>query len=305
MKSAASHKVGATRRNSRWRVRSWRGSASPTPSRIPARFTGKSKAKEPAATELSDQLRALWKQAPVLGLTAQEGIPTSPNGPALACRLHISEAATTVTLHASHPAGTDWINLGKLAIKASQLAPNADETAKASTPITSEHAKERDAVRLSEAVTEGILSRLVHVQLSHGPRDKGKETFRIKILNESPMILNGLALGGSAVDADNPPSVLAGLSVPPLKSLTVGASVEMVKRLRLKDGTRAFAARPQRPLRNDRSISSRFRGLDGCHGSYSTRVRRGRPALVEYEQWHPIQQTENRFKNSRPSERSP
>ena len=56
------------------------------------------------------------------------------------------------------------------------------------------------------------------------------------------MILNGLALGGSEVSEDNPPSVLAGLSLPPLKSLTVPASAEMVERLHMKDGVRVLAA---------------------------------------------------------------
>ncbi len=122
------------------------------------------------------------------------------------------------------------------------MSPSAEETAKASTPLTSTQEQERAAIKLAEAVTEGMLARLVHVQLTKGPRDKGKETFRIKIINGSPLILNGLALEGPKTSADDPPSVLAGLSLPPLKSLTVGASAEMVKRLRLKDGVRVLAA---------------------------------------------------------------
>ena len=69
--------------------------------------------------------------------------------------------------------------------------------------------------------------RLVHVKLSRGPRCKGKESFRVKIVNESPLILNGLALGGSEGRQDNPPAILQGLSLPPRKSLTVPASAEV------------------------------------------------------------------------------
>ncbi len=97
-------------------------------------------------------------------------------------------------------------------------------------------------IRRASRLAEGMLTRLVRVRLTRGPRDKGKETFRIKIVNGSPMILNGLALGGPDVSEDNPPSVLAGLTIPHLKRLTVGGSAEMVKRLRLKDGVRVLAA---------------------------------------------------------------
>ena len=59
------------------------------------------------------------------------------------------------------------------------------------------------------------MGHLVRVQLSRGPRVKGKESFKIKIVNDSPMILNGLALGGHEVSAETPPSVLAGLCPSP------------------------------------------------------------------------------------------
>ena len=43
--------------------------------------------------ELTDGLRALWSKIPVLGLTAKEGIPVRPGGPALACQFEITENA--------------------------------------------------------------------------------------------------------------------------------------------------------------------------------------------------------------------
>ena len=49
-------------------------------------------------------------------------------------------------------------------------------------------------------------------------------------------------LGDADAGNDAIPSVLAGLSLPPLKSLKVPASAEMVERLHLKDGVRVLAA---------------------------------------------------------------
>ena len=66
--------------------------------------------------------------------------------------------------------------------------------------------------------------------------------YRFKIVNESPMILNGLALGGLDPKGSASPSVLGGLSLPPLKSLIVGGSAELVERLHMKAGVRILAA---------------------------------------------------------------
>jgi len=185
------------------------------------------KTKGDRSRDLAESLRALWGKHSVLGLTAKEGVPESPKGPALACHLDVTETSAEVKLLASHPSGSDWVPLGTFPIKLTE------RTAK----------REEQAARLGDAVAEAMLGRLVLLQLSPGPRVKGKETFKIKIVNNSPMILNGLALGGAEVREDNPPSVLTGMSLPPLKSLTVPASAEMVTRLRLKkDSTRVFAA---------------------------------------------------------------
>ncbi len=87
-----------------------------------------------------------------------------------------------------------------------------------------------------------MVSRLVRISFGHGPRLHGKETFRIKIINDSPLLLNGLAVSGLQAKDDLSPSVLQGLSLPPQKSLTVSATPEEVKRLRLKEGARVVAA---------------------------------------------------------------
>ena len=196
------------------------------------------KAEGDRSLQLADGLRVLWGKYPVLGLTAKEGVPTSPDGPALACRLEVSEAAVRVTLTVSHPSGSDWVALGSFQIKS--VKPDLDSGKEAVETPTS--VPERDAALLGDAVAQGLLSRLVRVHLARGPSVKGKESFRIKIVNESPLILNGLALGGSELSEDHPPSVLAGISLPPMKSLTVSGSAEMVGRLHLKEGVRVLAA---------------------------------------------------------------
>jgi hypothetical protein len=94
---------------------------------------------------------------------------------------------------------------------------------------------------VADALAGGILDRLVRAQLSPGPRAKGKPTYRIRIENASPLVLNGLAVQGKEGDAGGA-KVLSGLSVGPLRSLTVPASDEVVKALGLRKGIRVTAA---------------------------------------------------------------
>jgi hypothetical protein len=162
------------------------------------------------------------EKAVVLGLSVQPGIPAKPNGPGLACRVTlIAGDEAVVQVSTTDAAGSRWVSAGKFTL-----------------PI----AKDAKALVLADAMAEGTLSRLVHAQLVSGPKVKGKATYKIRIDNVSPLILNGLALSGTSASPDARPSALAGLSLPPRKSLTLPASGEMVERLGLKDGVRAIAA---------------------------------------------------------------
>ena len=183
---------------------------------------------------------AIWAKYPVLGLTARQGIPEAPNAPALACRAEVSETALTIKLSASHPSGSDWILVDRFKLKRS-TADDAPASGAEKPSLAAEQQQQRRAVRLALAMTEGMSERLVRVKLSHGQRVHGKEMFRIKIVNESPFILNGLAIDGAKGEHDHAPSVLAGLSLPPLKTLTVPASGDAVKRLGLKEAARVVA----------------------------------------------------------------
>jgi hypothetical protein len=195
------------------------------------------------ATPIGETLRTLWGKAPVLGLTAKEGVPERPKGPALACRLEILDTLASVRLFESHPSGTDWVALGDFRIKLVSLAAYQEPLTEATAELTGDAKLKAEAAAVGDAVAERIVARLVRVQVMRGPRDKaGKETCRIKIYNASPLILNGLALGGSDAPSNVQPTVLVGISLPPLKTLTVPTSADVVQRLKLKQGVRVLAA---------------------------------------------------------------
>jgi hypothetical protein len=74
----------------------------------------------------------------------------------------------------------------------------------------------------------------VRVELDTGPRVKGRETYKVRIDNASPLVLDGLALAPPEADPAAKPSLLLGISLPPRKSLAVPASPEVVQRLKLR-----------------------------------------------------------------------
>ncbi|MHC5540318.1 hypothetical protein ACYOEI_19020, partial [Singulisphaera rosea] len=94
----------------------------------------------------------------------------------------------------------------------------------------------------ADALAEGILGRLVRAQLGKGPKVKGKDTFRIKIENFSPLVLNGVAILGDAKKEGATPNVLPVVSLPPGKSMSVPATSQIVDQLGLKKGVRVYAA---------------------------------------------------------------
>jgi hypothetical protein len=188
-----------------------------------------------------DGVRKLWTKYSVLGLTTREGVPEQPEVPALACRAELTDSAIHVKLCGSHPSGSDWILIDRFELKRSSLDAARVQAVRAADDSSGQEGQ-TNAARLADAIAEAMAARLVRVTLAKGPRVHGKETFRIKIINDSPLILNGLAVDGSKTGADHEPSVLAGLSIPPQKTFTLPASPDAVKRLRLKDGARVVAA---------------------------------------------------------------
>ena len=57
-----------------------------------------------------------------------------------------------------------------------------------------------------------------------------------------PLLLNGLAVQGTLGTPNDPPKVLAGISICPNRNMTVPASSEMVDQLGLRKGIRIIAA---------------------------------------------------------------
>jgi hypothetical protein len=87
-----------------------------------------------------------------------------------------------------------------------------------------------------------MLARLVRVALTEGPRVKGQRTYKVRIDNRSPLVLDGLALAPPAAKPGAKPSLLLGMSLSPMKSLAIPVSNEVVNRLELKRGARALSA---------------------------------------------------------------
>jgi len=175
---------------------------------------------EPTAAEL----RKLLEGNTVVGLSTKAGIPDKPSGPALAIRVNVdNELAQAQVLSSDAPAHS-WVTVGKVQVK-----------------LRDDQGKNRKPIEVADALAEGLLSRVTEVTLVEGPKVKGKPTYKIQILNNSPFVLNGLALAGKEAK-ETQPAALAGFCVAPHKAMTVPASGELVQRLGLKDGIRLLAA---------------------------------------------------------------
>jgi hypothetical protein len=178
---------------------------------------------EPAGQASAAELKKAIDGKLVLGLRAELSVPMRPDAPGLACRVQIKADEALVQLAGSDGSSRGWVPYGKFTVRI-----RADRA-----PF--------DAGQLADSIAEGLLSRLVKTQLVKGPREKGKLTHRIRIENASPLRLNGLAAVGIGGDGDAKPRVLAGISIPPRRTMTIPASEEVVKQLGLKHGIRLTA----------------------------------------------------------------
>jgi hypothetical protein len=172
---------------------------------------------------LINELTALFKDHTIIGLNARNGIPSKPPGPALSCRVRLTGSDAIVQVWTTDPT-RGWVSAGKFTL----ALPQEQDTKAAAT--------------VADAWAEGMLARLVRVQLTVGPKVKGKESYKIRIDNVSPLILNGLALAGKATSDEKRPTALASISLPPKKSLTVPVAGDVVERLGFKNTIRVLAA---------------------------------------------------------------
>jgi hypothetical protein len=159
----------------------------------------------------------------VLGLRAEQGIPIRPEGPSVGVRVRLKGKDAQVQVTSSDASARNWVTIGKYT-----LGLNGADG-------------KFDAVQFTDALAEGLLNRLVRVQLVKGPRDKDRPTFGLRIDNASPLNLNGLAALGLESQKGQAPRVLSGVSIPPRRSMTVSASEDVVKQLGLKHGIRIVA----------------------------------------------------------------
>lgn len=173
---------------------------------------------------LADDLEAALKDKSLLGLTVKRGVPAKPEGPSVACKIEVKGTEATVAVAASDGTLTKWSPAGQFTL------PVATKDGKA------------DVLGFADGLAEGLLGRLVRAQLSKVTVD-GKLTFRVRVDNASPLLLNGLAIVGAAEDkAETDAKVLAGVSISPRRSLTLPASLEAVNALGLRKGVRVIAA---------------------------------------------------------------
>ena len=160
----------------------------------------------------------------ILGLIAEVGRPSKPAGPAVACWVRLTASEALVQVSSSDATGENWVPVRQV------LAPArwrcGESLMLQNSPMS---------------LAEGILNRLVRVQLSKPVKENGKLVYHLRIDNASPLILNGLAAVGTTSKADEIPRVLSGISVPPRKSMTISASAEVVKALSLKQGVKLVA----------------------------------------------------------------
>jgi hypothetical protein len=173
---------------------------------------------------LESALRKALGERPMLGLSAKEGVPMNPEGPSLAIRVRLDDDVALVQYSSTKPTARTWLPLGKLEL-----------------PLLKDKAT-RPAPELVDALAESLLGRLVDATLIPGKKINKKTTYKLRIDNASPLILNGLALTGSGErSAARPPSSLAGMTLTPHRSITLPASAEMVESLGLKSGVNVIA----------------------------------------------------------------
>jgi hypothetical protein len=180
---------------------------------------GTDAATEVRAAEISTALR----HNVVLGLLAEVGIPSRPEGPAVAVKVRITGNEAQVVVHGSNATARSWVPFGKFTVALDQ-----------------EQGK-LEIGRFADDIAEGTLNRLVRVQLRKGAKEKGKTQYALRIDNASPLVLNGLAALGTTSKPEDTPRVLSGICLSPRKSMTVPASEEVVNALGLKKGVKLVA----------------------------------------------------------------
>ena len=177
---------------------------------------------------LAEAMQAALDGSYTLGMTVELDAPSTPTGPSITCIVQFNEAATgaedreaTVRVYASDAALRSWVPMGKFAL-----------------PI----AEEAEAEAICDAMAEGVLGRLVRAQLTKGRKVRGQPTYKLRVDNASPLLLNALAVTGPAASEETPTAMLPGFALSPRRSATFTISASAVERLGLESEVRVTAA---------------------------------------------------------------
>ena len=199
----------------------------------------------------------------LLGVPLRRGITETPDGPSLAVRLRVDADEIMVQVSASNEGSTAWVPVSKIA-RGSR----------------GEGRRGPARGRAIDRIAGGVLGRVLDAKLIPVAKAKGgKPTYRIRIDNASPLILNALTLSGPEAGKDSPrtPSCLAGFSLPPHRSMSLPISEDAVQRLGLQSGIQLLEADLTRSERTGRGP------VDGhCRiaAGRSARDAPGRSAIV-------------------------
>jgi hypothetical protein len=177
--------------------------------------------------DLNQKLFTDWfKNRQMLGLVLQPGVPASPDRPSLAIRLQLhADNQATVVVQASDGASKEWANQGKFNLAISKKNGESNELF---------------AARISDELADGLLSRVVRVQVTDKKVD-GRKIYSLRVDNASPLVLSGLAVKSPSTDKEV--ATIMNLSIRPHKSILLPLDPKAVSRFGLAGkGVKAIAA---------------------------------------------------------------
>ena len=175
---------------------------------------------------LAKEMAGWFKNRQMLGLVLQPGVPASPDRPSLAVRVQLhNDNQATIVVQSSEGTTGQWANQGKFNLPVSKKAGESAELF---------------AARISDELAEGLLSRLVRVQVTDKKVD-GRKVYSLRVDNASPLVLSGVAVKSGSTDKEI--ATIMNLSVRPHKSVAIPMDPKTVSRYGLAGkGVKAIGA---------------------------------------------------------------
>jgi len=175
---------------------------------------------------LAQEMSGWFKNRQMLGLVLQPGVPAAPDRPSLAVRVQLhNESQATIVVQSSDGSTGQWANQGKFNLPVSKKSGESAEVF---------------AARISDELAEGLLSRLVRVQVTDKKVD-GRKVYSLRVDNASPLVLSGVAVKSGSTDKEV--ATIMNLSVRPHKSVAIPMDPKTVSRFGLAGkGVKAIGA---------------------------------------------------------------